>query len=180
MASSHDFQARKQALETYLSSLQANQGILALPPGSLPRNVFDRVLLDGPCSSLGLRPRFSHIDATNKSLDDMAQIQKRMLFNALHLVKTGGVIVYSTCTFNPGENEQVIQWVLTRYPTVVRLVPAEPRLAGGEGLATILGEENACKVQRFDPSDLTVDSIGFFIAKLEKIGDVDEHMVFAY
>lgn len=146
------------------------QGVVMLNGGGLPLGVFDRVLLDGPCSSLGLRPRFSHIAMTNSALEEMSVVQRRMLFNAVMLVKVGGFISYSTCTFNPGENEQVVRWALDLFGSVLRLVPVLPRL-GQPGLRSILSEEEAGLVQRFDPSDMAVDSIGFFVAKFEKLAD---------
>jgi 16S rRNA C967 or C1407 C5-methylase (RsmB/RsmF family) len=180
--SNASFVTRKQLLETHLSALKKDEtsGVWILPGGSLPLGVFDKILLDGPCSSLGLRPRFSHIDMTNKLLEEMSKVQKRMLFNAMNLVKQGGHIVYSTCTFNPGENEHIVKWAIDKYPHVLKLVPAEPRL-GGFGLGKILGEELSKLVLRFDPSDTTtVDSIGFFIAKFEKIGQVTSNDLFGY
>lgn len=162
---------RRGALLACLASQPVQeQGVVMLNGGGLPLGVFDRVLLDGPCSSLGLRPRFSHIAMTNSALEEMSVVQRRMLFNAVMLVKVGGSISYSTCTFNPGENEQVVRWALDLFGSVLRLVPVLPRL-GQPGLRSILSEEEAGLVQRFDPSDMTVDSIGFFVAKFEKLAD---------
>lgn len=166
---SSSFEVRKQVLVDFLTKQPVQeQGIVMLKAGMLPLGVFDRILLDGPCSSLGLRPRFSHIAMTNKGLAEMAVVQKRMLFNAIMLVKIGGFVSYSTCTFNPGENEHVVQWALDLFRGVVRLVPVLPKL-GQPGLTSILSQQDADMVQRFDPSDERVDSIGFFVAKFEKL-----------
>ncbi|GER54039.1 ribosomal RNA small subunit methyltransferase B [Striga asiatica] len=59
-------------------------------------NSFDRVLLDAPCSALGLRPRLFAGEDTVESLRTHAKYQKRMFDQAVQLVRPGGVIVYST------------------------------------------------------------------------------------
>ncbi|KAL0307236.1 UNVERIFIED_CONTAM: rRNA (cytosine-C(5))-methyltransferase NOP2C [Sesamum radiatum] len=63
--------------------------------GFLP-NSFDRVLLDAPCSALGLRPRLFAGEDTVESLRTHAKYQRRMFDQAVQLVRPGGVIVYST------------------------------------------------------------------------------------
>ncbi|WVY89534.1 hypothetical protein V8G54_035048 [Vigna mungo] len=57
---------------------------------------FDRVLLDAPCSALGLRPRLFAGEETIESLRNHAKYQRRMFDQAVQLVRPGGVIVYST------------------------------------------------------------------------------------
>ncbi|KAK2971621.1 hypothetical protein RJ640_017738, partial [Escallonia rubra] len=140
--------------------------------GFLP-NSFDRVLLDAPCSALGLRPRLFAGEESLESLKSHATYQKRMFDQAVQLVRSGGVIVYSTCTINPGENESLVRYALDTYK-FLSLASQHPRV-GGAGLVGSCklpngyieewlrhGEENL--VQRFDPSS-PLDTIGFFIAK---------------
>ncbi|KAI4378366.1 hypothetical protein MLD38_015855 [Melastoma candidum] len=134
---------------------------------------FNRVLLDAPCSALGLRPRLFAGEETVESLRNHAKYQRRMFDQAVQLVCPGGVIVYSTCTINPGENEALVRYALDTYK-FLSLAPQHPRV-GGPGLVGSYtypdgykeewlkpGEEHL--VQRFDPSS-PLDSIGFFIAK---------------
>lgn len=136
-------------------------------------NSFDRVLLDAPCSALGLRPRLFAGEETIESLRNHAKYQRRMFDQAVQLVRPGGVIVYSTCTINPGENEALVRYALNTYK-FLSLASQHPR-AGGPGLVGCFqfsdgyteewlrpGEEEL--VQRFDPSS-PLDTIGFFIAK---------------
>lgn len=135
-------------------------------------NSFDRVLLDAPCSALGLRPRLFAGEETLESLRSHGKYQRRMFDQAVQLVRPGGVLVYSTCTINPGENEAVVRYALDTYK-FLSLAPQHPRV-GGPGLLGCCeffdgyveewlrpGEEEL--VQRFDPS--SSDTIGFFIAK---------------
>ncbi|XP_052178476.1 rRNA (cytosine-C(5))-methyltransferase NOP2C [Diospyros lotus] len=136
-------------------------------------NSFDRVLLDAPCSALGLRPRLFAGEETIESLRNHAKYQRRMFDQAVQLVRPGGVIVYSTCTINPGENEALVRYALDAY-NFLSLQSQHPKI-GGPGLVGCCelsdgsieewlrpGEEDL--VQRFDPSS-PLDTIGFFIAK---------------
>jgi len=79
-----------------------------------PRGPFDRVLVDAPCSAEGRERRGPGVLARSscqRSLD-LQVLQKGLLENALRLTKPGGVVVYSTCTYAPEENEMVVQSVL--------------------------------------------------------------------
>lgn len=137
-------------------------------------NSFDRVLLDAPCSALGLRPRLFAGEETLESLQNHANYQRRMFDQAVKLVRSGGVIVYSTCTINPGENEALVRYALDTYK-FLSLVSQHPKV-GGPGIVGScelfnksyseewLRDGEAELVQRFDPSS-PVDTIGFFIAK---------------
>ena len=71
---------------------------------------FDRVLLDAPCSGLGVIRRKPDVK-WNKGENDIAQmtvLQDKLLESVAPLVKRGGILVYSTCTVEPSENEQRI------------------------------------------------------------------------
>ena len=74
---------------------------------------FDRVLVDAPCSAEG---RFKESDPKTyaywspRKIKEMSHKQKGLLLNASRLVKPGGILVYSTCTFAPEENEEVVEW----------------------------------------------------------------------
>ena len=77
----------------------------------------DRVLVDAPCSGLGvLRRRPDARWRKESSLTDLPQIQKRILASAAQCVKHGGVLVYSTCTLEEAENEAVVRQFLTDHP----------------------------------------------------------------
>jgi NOL1/NOP2/sun family putative RNA methylase len=86
---------------------------------------FDRVLVDVPCSGEG---RFIvHEPATSRSwsprtVTECVRLQKKLLASGTRAVKTGGVVVYSTCTLNREENEGVVQWGLENLPLEVEKV----------------------------------------------------------
>ncbi len=75
--------------------------------------LFDRVLVDAPCSAEG---RFKKDEPQTyaywslRKIKEMAHKQKGLLLHAGRLLKAGGVLVYSTCTFAPEENEEVVLW----------------------------------------------------------------------
>jgi NOL1/NOP2/sun family putative RNA methylase len=84
--------------------------------------VFDRVLVDVPCSMEG---RFvSGVEKTYKDWSPkksklLSHMQKNLLRSALSCTKPGGTIIYSTCTLSIEENEEVIDWVLKKDSTIV-------------------------------------------------------------
>lgn len=105
----------------------------------------DRVLADVPCSGLGILRRKPDIKWNWEPESDLPQIQKRILQNAASYVKPGGVLVYSTCTLNTRENEEVIQMFLKEHLEFERL-------------------EQKTYYPHLDKTD------GFFICKLQKKG----------
>lgn len=78
--------------------------------------LYDAVLLDAPCSGLGVMRRRPDIRHRRKpaDVDNLATLQRELLFSACSKVRSGGVIVYSTCTLLPEENEQVVESVLAQ------------------------------------------------------------------
>ena len=109
-------------------------------------NLFDKVLVDAPCSSEG---RFKEGEPKTyaywslRKIKEMAHKQKGLLLNASRLIKSGGILVYSTCTFAPEENEEVVQWLARK----------------SQGLQLL-------SQRRIEP-DSRME--GFFIAKWQKI-----------
>lgn len=90
---------------------------------------FDRILVDAPCSGEGMfRKEPAGIDYwTPDYPTECANRQKKILESAMGMLRPGGTLVYSTCTFAPEEDEQVISWLLDKYPLeLVKL----PKLAG--------------------------------------------------
>ncbi|NYE58740.1 RsmB/NOP family class I SAM-dependent RNA methyltransferase [Carboxydothermus ferrireducens] len=79
---------------------------------------FDRILVDAPCSGEGMfRKNPKAIDEWSiEHVLGCSVRQKKLLTTAAKLLKEGGVMVYSTCTFNPEENERVVAWFLKQNP----------------------------------------------------------------
>src|SRR4029453_12301979 len=85
----------------------ADLAALALAEGS-----FERVLLDAPCSGTGTLRKNPEIRwrLTNDDITQLAEQQKRFLMNAAAVVKPGGLLVYSTCSIETEENEEVVRY----------------------------------------------------------------------
>ncbi len=78
---------------------------------------FDRILCDVPCSGLGVLRRKPEIKYRSaQSLKGLPELQYKILKTSAHYLKAGGVLVYSTCTINPAENERVVEAFLKEHP----------------------------------------------------------------
>lgn len=130
---------------------------------------FDRILLDPPCSALGLRPKLSIAQNTVAELESICAYQRQFIANAVALLKPGGYMTYSTCTIHSLENEDMIRYLLDHYPIMELVsVPLSPKL-GRPGLPDRLLTPDEClAVRRFDPTDKVTDTMGFFVAKFRK------------
>jgi 16S rRNA (cytosine967-C5)-methyltransferase len=91
-------------------------GLTTLP---LADSSFDRILVDAPCSGTGTLRRNPEIRwrISPDDIQDLAWRQKQLLFNAARVVKPGGRLIYSTCSVEPDENEQVVQAFLENKKT---------------------------------------------------------------
>lgn len=129
--------------------------------------MFDRVALDAPCSGEGMfRKDEGAVNAWYpEKNDECAKIQKGLILNAADMLKPGGVMLYSTCTFSPKENEEVIAWLLDNRPEM-RLKPIPMQ----EGFAAGLMGLDACV--RLWPH--RIGGEGHFLALLEKEGQGSE------
>ena len=92
-----------------------------LQSGAFPSDAFDRVLLDAPCSGLGVIRRNPEAKwrLSPEDITRLAATQKVMLKNAVRMLKPGGVLLYSTCSTTREENEDVVRDFLLRHPHCV-------------------------------------------------------------
>ncbi|MEW5841223.1 MAG: RsmB/NOP family class I SAM-dependent RNA methyltransferase [Thermoproteota archaeon] len=128
---------------------------------------FDRVLLDAPCSCEGVIARdpsrkTSHLPA---DVDYCAALQGRLVEAAVNAAKPGGLIVYSTCSFAPEENEAIVDGMVRRFGVEVE----EPFAHGSRGVESFGRMEFSGAVRnarRFYPH--LHDTTGFFIARMRK------------
>jgi NOL1/NOP2/sun family putative RNA methylase len=129
---------------------------------------FDRVLLDAPCSCEGVIAK----DATRKTshtpqdVDYCASRQDKLIEAAARMVRAGGILVYSTCSFAPEENEMVVDRLLQKFGNII----VEPLEYGSSGLTRfgdIIFDSQLKNARRLYPH--IHDTTGFFIARL-KVG----------
>jgi len=126
----------------------------------------DSILLDVPCTGEGVIAR-DPTRKTSRTMDDIIEcsaMQKELLDAALEVLKPGGRLVYSTCSFAPEENETVIDHALTRHPFKLGEIKW-----GEPGLTSFAGHEfdkQLRRARRFYPH--VNGSQGFFVALLEK------------
>ncbi len=78
-------------------------------------NRFDRVLVDVPCSGLGVIRKKPELKYVKIDFNSIIDTQKKILKNASFYLKPGGILVYSTCTLNRDENEEVVKWFLENH-----------------------------------------------------------------
>ncbi len=143
------------ALRLGLSSLSAGVRDATKPQSDLFGS-FDRVICDVPCSGLGVlgkKPDIRHKDPS--CLTDLVPIQYSILESSAAYLKTGGYILYSTCTLNPLENEKNVERFLAEHP---EFTPCDFQVGekhSSLGMMTLLPHIDGCD--------------GFFIAKMRKI-----------
>jgi NOL1/NOP2/sun family putative RNA methylase len=135
--------------------------------------LFDRVLVDAPCSSEGRfktdKPKTFFYWSPRK-IKEMSHKQKGLLLNAGRLLKTGGVLVYSTCTFSPEENEAVVDWFLRKTEGRFRVEPVSLQdIKTYPALCTWQGREYDPQVRNCLRILPTEKMEGFFIAKIIKL-----------
>lgn len=117
----------------------------------------DRILCDVPCSGLGIIRRKPEIRFKNRpQIDSLPAIQYRILCNAVRYLKPGGRLVYSTCTLNPAENDEVCDKFLAEHPDFVKAdyLPEIPRYGENDKYLTLM------------PHIHSTD--GFFVAAFDK------------
>lgn len=100
-----------------LTNMEAQVWDATIPDETLAGRA-DVVIADLPCSGLGVIGRKSDIKyrVSQESLDEVAQLQRRILSVVHEYVKPGGVLLYSTCTINRAENEENKEWFLSEFP----------------------------------------------------------------
>ncbi|MGI6077114.1 MAG: methyltransferase RsmF C-terminal domain-like protein [Fastidiosipilaceae bacterium] len=131
---------------------------------------FDRILVDAPCSGEGLfrRQPSAMVHWLEFGPEQCCQVQLKILQAAWRLLRPGGVLVYSTCTFSQLENEDVVEKFLTLNPDAV-CEDAHLFLPSVTGVSTGIGTANADAMVRVWPHHGAGD--GQFCARLRKAGN---------
>ncbi|MFQ3543385.1 16S rRNA (cytosine(967)-C(5))-methyltransferase RsmB [Halobacillus rhizosphaerae] len=109
---------KEKAAQLQLSSITAQQADSRHLQDKHPEASFDRILLDAPCSGLGVLRGKPDIKYHKKEEDifSLRSIQDELLHEVSALLKPGGKMVYSTCTVDRHENEEAVKYFLTHHP----------------------------------------------------------------
>lgn len=130
---------------------------------------FDVILVDAPCSGEGM---FRNPEAVNEWSEENAfhcsERQKRILMDVWPALKTDGILIYSTCTFNPAENEQNIKWLLGKHEAENQ----EINISGFPGITAI--DYEGIKGYGFHPGKIRGE--GLFMAVIRKTGRQERHV----
>lgn len=156
----------------------ANVGLTTLNGGEIGKfcpNVFDKILLDAPCSSEGTIHKTKGYFKTWKPQKILftSGIQKHLIDSAFQALRVGGTLVYSTCTFAPEENEMVVDYLLKKFPHMLELEEiitpkTKPLFASGlTSWENINFSKDMKKAVHLFPH--ITHTGGFFVAKLKKI-----------
>ena len=123
----------------------------------------DVLYLDVPCSGLGIIGRKGDIkySVTKDMLKSLTSLQKEIVQKSWNYVKKGGIMMYSTCTLNSRENEEIVEWICKELPfervDITKNLPVK-----------LQGEESAKEgYLKLIPGMYNTD--GFFMAKLRRI-----------
>ena len=164
---------RISMLEFNLKRLGVANTVTTCYPGqSFPlRHKFQRVLVDAPCSGEGNyrwddKGRLRH---HLRSSGNLPHVQRQLLLRGFDLLAPGGVLLYATCTYNPAENEAVIQALLEARPAT--LEPITLNLPHASGLTSWKADTYDERMQlcwRLYPH--TSHSVGFFLARIRAAG----------
>ncbi|WP_407890902.1 RsmB/NOP family class I SAM-dependent RNA methyltransferase [Lacticaseibacillus sp. N501-2] len=135
---------------------------------------FDRILVDAPCSGEGMfrkdpeAMQYWHPDYP----EECARRQKLILRSAAAMLRPGGTLVYSTCTFSPEEDEQIASWANAELP--LTLVPINKTAGIASGRPEWADHDAAVAMTaRLWPQVLNGE--GHFVAKFVKAGDTPVH-----
>ncbi|WP_456329372.1 NOL1/NOP2/sun family putative RNA methylase [Archaeoglobus sp.] len=133
------------------------------------RDKFDAALVDAPCSNMGMiRKNYKNIRLWKlRDCYGLSKLQKGLLMAAYKAVRPGGVVVYSTCTLEPMENEEVVDYLLRN--TDAEIEEIKLPVKGVKPFTEFDGKEYSKEVRkclRLHPQ--SGDTEGFFVAKLRK------------
>ncbi|KRN88655.1 RsmB/NOP family class I SAM-dependent RNA methyltransferase [Ligilactobacillus ceti] len=148
-----------------------NVVVLNENPANLAKHLpgyFDKIIVDAPCSGEGMfRKDHNAIDYWHQDYPaECALRQRDILQDAVKLLAPGGQLVYSTCTFAPEEDEQIIDWLVTSYPDF-EILPIEKYPGMDQGIPAVTQDQNLEleKTVRLMPHHFKGE--GHYIAKLQ-------------
>lgn len=167
--------ARLAPLGINLQRCGIRNTVITLMPGQAFAKVktrFDYILVDAPCSGTGtIRKSLKTISDWNpKMITKLSYVQKRLAETAFGILKKGGVMVYSTCSLEPEEDEGVVDFLLKRHDDAViekislACLKSSPPITSFEDRAY---SDKVLDTLRIWPQDNNTE--GFYIARIRKV-----------
>lgn len=162
---------RLKSLTINLQRCGVSNTLITLMKGHNLHLEADKVLLDAPCSGTGaIRKSLKTIEIWNLDvIKKLAGRQRQLLLAAFNCCKSGGIVIYSTCSIAPEENESVVHWLLENNQNAA-LEPIHFEGLKASPVVLEYGKEQFSqelkKCIRIWPQDN--DTEGFFIAKIRK------------
>lgn len=129
-------------------------------------NTFDKILLDVPCSGEGrfeIEDEKTYKNWSTKQVEELSQVQRKLFNSAIKALKPGGEMVYSTCTLNTKENEEILNWGLKNFK--IRIEDIDLKLKNTTKGITKGFDNSLKKAVRVLPNKYQE---GFFVAKIIK------------
>jgi 16S rRNA (cytosine967-C5)-methyltransferase len=165
-----------------MARLKDNMGRLQLEVGTVVSDAlewepaesggFDGILVDAPCTSTGTIRRHPDVGWLRQEADvaTLSALQTRLVRKAAALVKSGGMLVYCTCSLEPEEGEQIIEGLLAAETGLRRLPISPSEVAGLSDIVTPAGDLRTlpCHLPHQDPRLGGLD--GFYAARLVRQG----------
>ena len=146
--------------------------VLSEEPGKLEEyfpEYFDKILIDAPCSGEGMfRKDKKMVKAWEEHGPEFfAKIQRSIVTQAARMLKPGGMMLYSTCTFDPEENEGTIEYLIEQYPEFeIKEIRPYEGFACGKPEVTKSQDESLTKTVRIWPHKMHGE--GHYVALLQK------------
>ncbi|MDE6435071.1 MAG: RsmB/NOP family class I SAM-dependent RNA methyltransferase [Lachnospiraceae bacterium] len=155
----------------------SNALVTSEPPNKLAKRFpafFDKILIDAPCSGEGMfRKQNNMIRAwESNGVDLFTNLQRSILKEAVEMLKPGGTIIYSTCTFSKEENEQSVEYLLSLDNSLELVeLPLFDGFDHGHPEWGLTGNKELVKCRRLWPH--RIEGEGHFVAMVQKKGASD-------
>ncbi len=162
--------ARLKRLRDNLARLGLSAEIVAADVEQWTAEPFDAVLLDAPCSSTGTIRRHPDVPWLKTAADvaKLSALQRRLLDRAVALTKSGGTLVYRTCSLEPQENEMIVADLLVRETRLQRAPINAAEIFGCQELISKDGDLRTLPCHFPDSDSRFAGLDGFYAARLVK------------
>lgn len=149
-------------LEAYVTQTYARDFSKALRG----KQFFDLILADVPCSGEGMmRKEAAAVEQWSPAfVAECASLQRSIIEDIWPALRPGGILLYSTCTFNPEEDEENVEWIVRELGAEILTIPID----NSWGIRSDLRREGHLSVAHFLPGEVRGE--GFFCAALQKFG----------